>query len=298
MDSTLDDFKVDFGQLKAKVEETKRSLERRGQTIKPKNPTNRYIVLPGWRKNDRRTYFHAWGIHFVKDATGTLQAIAPCANAIFGHSCKVCDAINQAKRYVSPSDEASLKALKESESKRDYIMNVIALDEGKDKLKEVQILQVGRTIFEGLTDLIENWGEQIFNPEKAMVIQINRNGSGLNTKYTVMNTPQSAPIPLAMLVAMHDLDKFVATISDEDIAKAISAINGIAGIGFGGAAAAVLGMAAPLSAPAIGHTPVDPGLAGMLAGMGAAPAPAAQPVAAVQEPALTDSLDELFKDLN
>jgi hypothetical protein len=293
MDSTLDDFKVDFGQLKAKVEETKRSLERRGQTIKPKNPTNRYIVLPGWRKADRRTYFHAWGIHFVKDATGTLQAIAPCANAIFGHSCKVCDAINQAKRYVSPSDEASLKALKESESKRDYIMNVIALDEGKEKLKEVQILQVGRTIFEGLTDLIEQWGEQIFNPEKAMVIQINRNGAGLNTKYSVMNTPQSAPIPLAMLLAMHDLDKFVATISDEDIAKAISAINGIAGIGFGGAAApmhpSAAAMLAGAAAPALGHTAAVPSLAGMLTG-----AAVAEPVPAAAQPELTDDIEKLF----
>lgn len=58
---------MDFAKLQERLKQKKQDLKQREKTLKPAPGTNRYVILPGWRSEDRETLYHEFGQHYIKN---------------------------------------------------------------------------------------------------------------------------------------------------------------------------------------------------------------------------------------
>ena len=217
---------MDLSKLQAKLATVKASMVKKDKTIKPQPGANRYIILPGWAKEAREVFYHEFGQHFIKNEAGEIQAVYPCLEATYGQPCPVCNGLAQAMK--SAPDDATVEVLKEARGSKSFLFNVLALDTAEQATP--QILEVRSTVFKGIIDAIEEWGEQIFSDETPQILVVNREGKGLNTKYTVQVSPKKVKMPSNVLDKLHDLDEYVKQTNEEQERKALGAIRNVAGL--------------------------------------------------------------------
>lgn len=217
---------MDAAKLMSLMKAKKATLKKTEKTIKPVNGDNRYVILPGWRKGEEQVFFHDYGQHFVKNATGELQAVYLCTDKTFGTPCPVCAGLSTAIR--STSDDDTVTMLKEASSGQSYLLNVLALDSSEPGTP--QILQLGKLAFANVVDIIENWGVGVFDSAEPMIVTINRSGKGLTTKYVVQISPKKHPMPAGITAKLNNLDEYVRQESEEGQRRAITAINNVAGL--------------------------------------------------------------------
>lgn len=267
---------MDTAKLLELMKNKKAALKSKDKTIKPQPGSNRYILLPGWRKGEEHVWYHEFGQHYIKDAAGQIQAVYPCNEAIYGKPCPICEGLQRAQHAAS--DDETVELLKQAKAGRSYLMNVLALD--SEDPNTPQILEVRTSVFGQLVDAVEEWAGTMFDPEAAQVIIVNREGKGLNTKYSVQVSPKKQAVPAAVYTKLANLDEYVQMESDEQKRRALSAINSVAG---------VIGSDRPTTTrPAIAHTADEV--------VEEAPSVAARKAAATA-PALDAELDDLLGDL-
>lgn len=217
---------MDAAKLMELMKAKKAQLKPKAKTLKPKPGGNRYVLLPGWRVGEEHIWYHDFGQHFIKNAAGEIQAIYPCADKTYGDQCPICDGLTKAIRMSS--DDETVKLLKEAVSGQSFLMNVLALDEEDDALP--QILQLGKLAYGQLVETVEQWGVAVFDPTEPLVIVVNRDGKGLNTKYTVQPSPKKHTLPKNILSKLNNLDEYVKQENEEQQRRALSAINSVAGL--------------------------------------------------------------------
>ena len=266
---------MDTTKLLELMKQKKAALKQKDKTIKPQPGANRYILLPGWRVGEEHVWYHEFGQHYIKNAADEIQAVYPCNEAIYGKPCPICEGLNRAQHAAS--DDETVELLKKAKASRAYLLNVLALD-GEDPTTP-QILEVRTSVFGQLVDAVEEWAASIFDPEGAQIIIVNREGKGLNTKYTVQVSPKKQAVPAAALKKLPNLDEYVMQESEEQKRKALSAINHVAGI---------IGNDRPSTAPRL----VGPATADDIEEV-----PVTRKPAAKAGPALEEELDDLLGDL-
>lgn len=235
---------MDTSKLMELMKQKKASLKQKDKTIKPQPGSNRYVLLPGWRKGEEHVWYHDFGQHYIKNAADEIQAVYPCNEAIYGKPCPICEGLNRAVH--SATDDETTELLKKAKAGRSYLLNVLALD--SEDPTTPQILEVRATVFSGLVTAVEEWVETIFDPESSQIIVVERSGKGLNTKYAVQVSPKKQALPKGVTAKLHNLDEYVAMESDEQKRKALSAISSVAGIAM--AAGADRPKAIPMSSAA------------------------------------------------
>ena len=219
---------MDTAKLMELMKQKKAALKTKDKTIKPQPGTNRYILLPGWRKGEEHVWYHDFGQHFIKNAADEIQAVYPCNEAIYGKPCPICEGLNRAQHAAV--DDETVDLLKKAKAGRSYLMNVLPLD-GEDP-NTPAILEIRGTAFGQLVDAVEEWAGSMFDPEEAQIFTISREGKGLNTKYSVSVSPKKQAVPKAVYGKLNNLDEYVMMESEEQKRKALSAIGAVAGIGF------------------------------------------------------------------
>jgi hypothetical protein len=217
---------MDTSKLMALMKQKKAALKPKEKTVKPRPGANRLVILGGWREEDRETFFHEWGQHFIKNAAGEIQAVIPCADATFGKPCAACDGLNKAMRVTT--DDETVEALKGAKSKQGFVLNVLDLD-GPTK-EEPVIYELGKSAFTQLVDTIEEWGPQMFDASTPQIVVIQRDGKGLNTKYSVQISPKKHTLPAGIQAKLHNLDEYVAQENEEQTRRALTAISSVAGL--------------------------------------------------------------------
>lgn len=217
---------MDASKLMELMKKKKQALKQKPKTLKPNSGANRYILLPGWRKGEEHIWFHDFGQHYVKNAAGEIQAVYVCADKTYGNPCPICDGLSKAIKMTSDDDTVAL--LKEAASGQSYLFNVLALDSDDDATP--QILEVRKSVFSQIVDLIEEWGAAVFDPESPQIITITRDGKGLNTKYTVQISPKKHTLPKGTMSKLNNLDDYVRQENEEQQRRALSAINNVAGL--------------------------------------------------------------------
>lgn len=217
---------MDTSKLRAMVRDKKAALKPKDKTIKPQPGSNRYVLLPGWRKDEDHVWFHEFGQHYIKNAAGEIQAVYPCNDAIYGKSCDICEGLARATR--SAADDETIELLKQAKSGRSYLMNVLALD--SEDPNTPQILEIRGQAFSQLIDVIDENAEKVFDSENALVFTIKREGKGLQTKYFVQPTLKTHTVPKSAYMKLHNLDDYVKMESEEQQRKALAAINSVAGL--------------------------------------------------------------------
>ena len=217
---------MDLAKLQEMMKKKKAALKSKAKTIKPKPGANRYILLQGWRSGQEEVLYHEFGQHYIKDAAGQIQAIYPCEEATHGKPCAVCQGLNHAIRQTT--DDDTVKLLQEARASQSFLFNVLALD--SDDPNTPQILEVRKGVTQQIIELVEEWAEGVFDPANPQIITINRDGSGLNTKYNASISPKRHPLPKGVLERLHNLDEYVSQESEEQQQRALSAIRTNAGL--------------------------------------------------------------------
>ena len=220
MAMTLEDL---VRQQKQKIAE---SSNQKIKTTKPPQGKSRWRILPSWRKDPEDIqFFHTTGTHFVKDKNMKLRVVVSCVDATYDKACPICDAIRDA--LSDAEDDDQIKVLKESQSRRTFLVNAIRTDEGS---KEPVILELTKTTFAQVLDNIEEHGP-IFDPKDGLDIVIDRQGTGFNTEYGVVvaSKAKSAPVPKSVLMKLHDLDEYVKADVEARLDQALGVVGGITG---------------------------------------------------------------------
>ena len=238
----------------------------RPKAEKLRDGRNRYRLLPGWRKNGDPTFDHSFGQHFIKDASGAITAVYLCTSHTFGQSCQVCDAIRSGLR--SKPDSATEELLKEAGASKQILVNMLHRD-GKEPNKPM-VFGLPASVYEDMFKIIEQYWEDGINAldlDNGIDFIIERTGSGIGTRYSVMVAPKSSPVSKDVVERLVDLDEYVKQESDQGLAKALAAMSNVSGLLAAPAAVptsygnyAAPAVAAPAVAAAAPQRMVDPEL--------------------------------------
>lgn len=272
---------MDTSKLMELMKQKKAALKVKDKTIKPQPGTNRYILLPGWRKGEEHVWYHDFGQHYIKNAADEIQAVYPCNEAIYGKPCPICEGLGRAQHAAV--DDETIELLKKAKAGRSYLLNVLALD--SEDPNTPQILEIRGTAFGQLLEAVEEWAATMFDMDDAQIFTIAREGKGLNTKYSVQVSPKKQAVPKAALAKLPNLDEYVMMESEEQKRKALSAIGAVAGIGFASDKPAT-----NLAISSSGSTVVEDEDGNV--------AVAAKPAKAAAKPSLDEDLDDLLGDLS
>lgn len=269
---------MNLSELLQKAKDKSNAIKAKSKTIKPKAGDNNYVLLKGWRKDDESQFWHDFGLHYIKGEDGQLKVVYPCNDKIHGHTCPICQALLQAGKQASTDEQLDL--IEQATSKQSYLLNVLALDEDPNN---PQILEVGKSVFGQILEVLQEWGADIFDEKEARIVKITREGSGLTTKYTVQAGNKKHTIPSGVFDRLNDLDDYVKQESEENMRKALYTIGEVSG-----------------GAKAIGHKPsdsddvIDVDLEDDLPFDN----PPVKKMGGDDEISLSDELDELLKDVD
>lgn len=208
--------------LMAMMKDKKASMAKRDKTVKPRPGKNRIVLLQGWKEGEEHIWWHDFGQHFIKNAANEIQAVYPCADATHGSACPICDGLAAAAREVT--DDATQEVLAEARASRTVLINALDLD--GDSPATPVIYEIKRSVFGAIVELIEEWGVEAFKKE----IVINREGKGLNTKYTAQISPKSVDVSAATIAKINDLSEYVKQESAEQERRALGAITKVSGL--------------------------------------------------------------------
>lgn len=172
-------------------------------------------------------FWHDFGAHFIKtpNSADKPEAVYICTEKTFGKPCPVCDAIR--KSIGVTDDDKMIEMLKKAHSAQRYLMNVLHLTGPEPK--KVQVLEVGQGVFDSVCELIQEYGD-ITNVDNGIDIVIKREGTGLDTSYSVLPAAKSQPFPKEVLANRISLDDFVSQENPAGETKALTAVGGIIGI--------------------------------------------------------------------
>lgn len=206
--------------LMGKLQAAQKTLVKNEKPVTPKIGVTEIILLPGWRKDDPEEFWREFGAHYIK-VGGKISGFYPCDDIIYGKPCPVCAKLQEVARS-SNSDEVN-QFIKDSRANRQYLVNAIVIG---DNNNEPVVMALSKTVFEQLiTQLAGGWGQAVFHPETPKTIQINRTGTGFDTKYQVVVTPREFPLPPNTLNKLKNLDEYVDQRTDQLLNKAVQAIS-------------------------------------------------------------------------
>jgi hypothetical protein len=219
---------LDLAAMKAKLAQTKAGLKRAGTTIKPKPGKNDYVVLPPWTMEGDYAgqWHHNFGTHFIRDEADQLQATYICVNRTHDKPCDVCNTMAEAQRTVGAANPQLAELIKKAYAAQQFLVCVLPLNgENPDT---PQVLTLGRTAFEQLTSIVDDWMESVFDPTSPQIITIERTGTtAKDTRYMVSVAPKKHSFKKK--VEPINLAEFVKQESEAAQKKAVLALRSVAG---------------------------------------------------------------------
>jgi hypothetical protein len=250
-------------ELAALVKQTKNKMNRTGaRSKKLKAGKTQVRVLPNPSAKDGK-FWAELGVHWIKtEENGKPVAVVGCDDHVHGKSCAICTAIDRASKAAV--DDSTLKIVKEWKVKKSVLVNAL-IRSGDDKSDDPVILELTETTFAQILGMIgeyeDDYGD-ILDPKTGIDFMIERIGSGLDTKYSVLPKMKAAPVPDGVMSRLNDLDAHIETeFFRGDERKALTAIANMMGIrvndlmiGSSGGSAATTASSALLTAPAAKDT--------------------------------------------
>lgn len=214
--------------LRAKKSEIAAASGDRMKTIKPVDGSGRYRILHSWRGVGQQ-FWHDFGQHFVRNSASKIAAVYMCTDKTYGKPCAVCAALEQG--MASASDDFTMNLLKEAKSSGRILVNAMHIDSSTPG--EVKILELSPTAFKAYLDIVEQYEDaeqSIFDVETGRDVIITRSGVGLQTKYTVMASVKTSPVPPAALAKLHNLDEYVQQENAGQQLRALNSVRAVSGL--------------------------------------------------------------------
>ena len=216
-------------QVRAKQKELD-SKRAKDFSVTPPPGNSRWRILPHWSGDLENLPVHDYGQHFIKDQNSKeVKAVVVCAAKTFGEPCEVCDQIASLKaEAMGAGQEDMVQYYNEARSAQKHLVNAVRWEKDKGYHDEVVTLALPMTAFEQLMGLVATFyaeGTNLFDMESGHDIIIMRNGSGRNTKYTVMAAPKSSAIDGNYQERIQNLEEYVNQINEEKTRAALAALG-------------------------------------------------------------------------
>ena len=248
---------ADTAALLARLKQKKAQYSRStGKTIKPKEGKTRIriFIAPKLVTEDHIFGERDLGVHWIKTQTGGKPvAVVGDQELVYGKPSLINPAIKAATDAAT--DDETLALIKDWAARKSVLINAVIRD-GADASTEPQILELTPTTFGEILSIYETYIadgiEDVLDPNTGIDILIERQGKGLDTKYSVMVPPKSTPLNKGTVEKAQDLDAFIASeyFRGEE-SKAINAISAMMGISLtalpGGRTSALLTAAKPVA---------------------------------------------------
>lgn len=224
----MSENKVDV--WKKQAEDNLKSMDTNREKVTRVGPGKTKVrILPSWHGEGDLRWFHKFGVHYIHgmtpDAQGnTLKAVYMCTQHTFDSPCPICEAIQLG--IMSSSDDAVLKKLDDAKANNVYLVNALILS-GSDPKTPV-VLELKKTVYKAIEELIQEHGN-ITDLSEGLDLIINKEGKGINTKYSVIAAAKSVKIPAKLIADRANLDEYVAQEYEEGKIKALSALREVAG---------------------------------------------------------------------
>lgn len=204
------------------------------RALKPLPGKHVYRILPTWRlntmpekcKEETQPFWHDFGMHWVRSSTNGKPVAYICLDKTFGVDCPVCAAIGRG--ISNTNDDDTVDLLKSANSQQKFLLNVLHRS-SPDKPNEVQVMEVGPKIFDQILEFISEYGD-ITDLENGKDLIINREGSGLDTKYTVLPAANSKPVGKEVMSNLYDLDAVVQQENETRLKMALDNLAKVSGI--------------------------------------------------------------------
>ncbi|AHB93276.1 hypothetical protein Q4029_16990 [Acinetobacter baumannii] len=225
---------MNVAKLLANAKKNKDALKSRESTIKPKPGKNNYVLLGDWNQERNEEFYKPFSQHFIKDYSKVTDGkpettVHVCMSKTFDEDCPICDAIAEAGRLIGANaTDEQIKTLEDAKASTVYLLNVLEVDDSGKHDGQPKALQVGKLTLSSILDMMDDWGEAIFVDHQ--VVTINREGTGLNTKYNVLPGSKKVHVDPEVFKHMIDLDDYVKQANEERKRLALGAIRRAAGL--------------------------------------------------------------------
>lgn len=219
--------------IRSKRKDIQAKTGQREDMLRVPTGKHKFRILPAHpSKGEEAEFWADFGQHFIKSeeknerGNHKVKAVYVCVDKTFGKHCDLCSSIESLMPQAVTDEQMEL--LEESKCNRaEVLVNCLHLT--GDKPTVPQVLQLTPTTFEFILGMIDEYGD-ITSLSEGVDLVIERSGSGLNTKYSVMPAAKSAPVPAAVLEQMTDLQDFVQQEHEENLTRAIGALNSTVGL--------------------------------------------------------------------
>ena len=169
-----------------------------------KNGQNRVRILPASQKDDEDDWFMPVGVHYGIEAYPLI-----CRKETFwaDEYCPICDLVNELKAANDPD-------YKKMALRKRFYLRIISRDAGTN---QVQLLDVGSTIFKAIAEIIANTEEydDVLHWIKGRDLIIKKSGQGFDTTYSVLPSVKESPVIAAKTVL--DTKKAILDLRDNKL---------------------------------------------------------------------------------
>ncbi len=216
---------LNFEALKAKMAAKNKEFQTRERPVTPKAGDTSIVLMPGWNPENRETFWHEFGGHYIRGNDGKVGAFYPCDSVIYNKPCPICAMLRKASAMTT--DQAVLDQIKQMNANTVYLVNAIVLGENNN---EPVVFQLSKSAFEQLLNTIGAWMTAVFDEQNPQVLCIKRSGTGFDTKYLVSVTPEKFPLKPDTYSKLKNLDEYVNQKTDTLMQKTANAISATLGV--------------------------------------------------------------------
>jgi hypothetical protein len=213
--------------LKQKKQDMQASKRKRAAKIP--DGKSRWRVLPSWR-GEGKQFWHDFGQHFIKDATGAMAAVYVCTERTYGRPCEICSTV--AGAIKAAADDATMKLLSDAKAAQRVLVNAIHLDGPNPN--EVVVMELAPSLFEQIVAIAAEWEEadqSIFDVKGGKELILERKGTGKQTEYSAqVAAANKFKVPADVLTKLNDLDEYVKQESSEQAQRALNSVRAVAGL--------------------------------------------------------------------
>lgn len=183
-------------------------------------------ILPSWRKDGDKQFYHEFGQAFIKNMDKETLAVIGDRKMTFGEDDPIRNLINRA--MGDAATDAQREHFKDMLASPRVLVNALVLDDREADPNVAQLVDFSETQFDTILEQVELAGitEEFLDLENGFNLKVSKSGTGFNTKYSFAFDRKPSVVNPAVLDTLIDIDAYVRS-KFIDTDRAINALKSI-----------------------------------------------------------------------
>ncbi|HMV01675.1 MAG TPA: hypothetical protein PLJ37_00975 [Chitinophagales bacterium] len=181
-----------------------------------KDGSNFIKVLPPWGESANGLPWYEVIVHYIKDPEGRTHTFRCARDRMKEQFCAFCDRSQALKNSKNETDKALSTSIR---AQVKFLYNLLG---DKD---EMFVYSAPKTVYLGIHAQLKAYVDENMNPldpDQTIVINIDKSGTGINTKYQIVTQPKRFSIPRAIREAkLIQLDNVYPVFTNDDLKKVL-----------------------------------------------------------------------------